>query len=147
MSKLTIHMGLISAAVFVLSACGDKTSLEEVENSAAKDAALEGKIECALAGKLEFARVCTAERVTGPEGQMVVLRNPDGGFRRFTILGGGKGLEPADGFDDSFAIKLIGQDMIEVKSGDDIYRLPAAIKPSAPDAGVESEAAPTDKAG
>ncbi len=147
MSKSTFRTAFVAISALALSACGNNSTLEDAENSAAKDAALEGKIECALAGSTDFARDCTAERVTGPEGQMVVLRNPDNGFRRFTVLGGGKGLEPADGFDDSFSIKLIGKDMIEVRSGDDIYRLPAAIKPSADETEKVPEATEADKAG
>jgi hypothetical protein len=138
--------GLIALAALALSACGgEKTTLAEAEKSADEQAAADGKIECALAGKPDFNRVCPTERVTGPEGQLLVIRNPDGGFRRFKILGGGKGLEPADGFDDSFKIKLIDADNIEVTSGDDVYRLPAAIKQqakpeSAPVTGADSAA-------
>ena len=56
-----------------------------------------------------------------------VVRHPDGGFRRFNILTDGRGLAPADGFDET-NIKILGGGMIEVSSGDDIYRLPADIK-------------------
>jgi hypothetical protein len=123
---------LIAASVVLLASCGgEKTTLEQVEKDAAKEAAADGKVDCALAGRTDFTRSCTTERVTSAEGQILVIRNPDGGFRRFKILGGGKGLEPADGFDDSFRIKLIDDDRIEVASGDDLYRLPAAIKPKA----------------
>jgi hypothetical protein len=58
---------------------------------------------------------------------MLVIRHPDGGFRRFDILTDGRGLAPADGFDET-TIKILEGGMIEVKSGDDAYRLPAAIK-------------------
>jgi hypothetical protein len=130
--KLNPSHVLMGAMALSLASCGgEKKTLEQVEKEADSEAAADGKVECALAGRTDFTRSCTTERVTGPEGQMLVIRNPDGGFRRFKILGGGKGLEPADGFDDSFRIKLIGNDSIEVASGDDLYRLPAAIKPKA----------------
>ena len=66
----------------------------------------------------------------GENGKMLVIRNPNGGFRRFNILTDGRGLSPADGFDET-TINLIGGGMIEVSSGDDKYRLPADIKASA----------------
>jgi hypothetical protein len=59
---------------------------------------------------------------------MLVVRHPDGGFRRFKILTDGRGLLPADGIDPDFKIKVLPNGMIEVKSMDDTYRLPAAIK-------------------
>jgi hypothetical protein len=143
MSIQFYKFALICSAALLLASCGgEKTTLAEAEKSADNEAAADGKVECALAGKTEFNRVCATERVTGPEGQLLVIRNPDGGFRRFKILGGGKGLEPADGFDDSFKIKLTGNDMIEVASGDDLYRLPAAIKPTVKDAAPAAETAP-----
>lgn len=113
-----------------LAACGSdpEADLKAAEGEAAKEAALEGKIECALAGKTDFNRDCTTERVSGPEGQLLVIRHPDGGFRRFSILTDGRGLAPADGFDADFKIKIMPNGMIEVRSVDDVYRLPAAIK-------------------
>jgi hypothetical protein len=139
----TFKLALIATTTIMLASCGgEKSTLAEAEKSADKQAAADGKIECALAGKLDFNRVCSTERVTGPDGQLLVIRNPDGGFRRFKILGGGKGLEPADGFDDGFKIKLNGTEMIEVASGDDLYRLPAAIKP----AEAKAEVAPKESA-
>jgi hypothetical protein len=131
MASNTLKLAFIVTSTLLLASCGGtKSTLAEAEKSADNQAAADGKIECALAGKPDFNRVCSTERVTGPEGQLLVIRNPDGGFRRFKILGGGKGLEPADGFDDNFKIKLNGTEMIEVASGDDLYRLPAAIKPT-----------------
>jgi hypothetical protein len=61
------------------------------------------------------------------QGTVLVIRHPDGGFRRFNILTDGRGLEPADGFDET-RISLLNDGMIEVSSGDDKYRLPAQIK-------------------
>jgi hypothetical protein len=129
---LKVHFtGLAAACLMLLSCSNDGSeSLEKIEKEADADAAADGKVECALAGRTNFSRVCATERVLGPDGQLLVIRNPDGGFRRFIILGGGKGLAPADGFDENFKIRLLGKDMIEVASGDDLYRLPAAIKAS-----------------
>ena len=62
------------------------------------------------------------------KGRCWCVRHPDGGFRRFKILTDGRGLSPADGFDADFKITVMANGMIEVKSVDDVYRLPAAIK-------------------
>ena len=127
-----------------LSACGgnDAETLREAEASADEAAALDGKVECALAGSAHFERTCTTERIAGADGELLVIRHGDGGFRRFRILTDGRGLAPADGFDET-KISLIENGMIEVSSGDDKYRLPAQMK--GPDA--KPADAPTEDAG
>ena len=127
MSIMTIRIAILGGAALALAACGSKSSLEQAESEAAEDAALGGKIECALAGSTTFERNCTTETVSGDEARILVVRHPDGGFRRFNILTDGRGLAPADGFDET-KVKLLSDGMIEVTSGDDSYRLPAAIK-------------------
>ena len=131
-TPISRHSAVI-AAVTLLAACGgkdDNEALLDAEQQANSDAYAEGKIECALAGSAAFERQCTAERISGEDGQILVLRHKDGGFRRFRILTDGRGLEPADGFDET-RIAVLGNGMIEVSSGDDKYRLPAQIKPGA----------------
>lgn len=124
-SKLTLPFVL----AFVLAACGgnEAEDLKNAEKEADEAAALDGKVECALAGSSSFERTCTTERIAGADGQILVIRHPDGGFRRFDILTDGRGLAPADGFDET-KINLLDGGMIEVSSGDDKYRLPAQIK-------------------
>ena len=121
------------AATLSLAACGgnEAETLEQAEASADEAAALDGKVECALAGSNIFERTCTTERIANADGQMLVIRHADGGFRRFRILTDGRGLAPADGFDET-KIALVENGMIEVTSGDDKYRLPAQIKASEP---------------
>lgn len=112
-----------------LAACGSNEAedLQQAENDAAEQAAVDGKIECALAGSTTFERSCTTEQIAGSTGTILVIRHPDGGFRRFDILTDGRGLAPSDGFDET-RISLLSDGMIEVTSGDDKYRLPAQIK-------------------
>ena len=125
-----IPLMLIASLSLAISACGSdpEADLLAAEGETAEEAALQGKVECALAGTTDFNRNCTTERVSGAEGQMLVVRHPDGGFRRFKILTDGRGLAPADGIDPDFKIKVLPNGMIEVRSVDDTYRLPAAIK-------------------
>ncbi len=122
---------LLLSLVIGLSACGSDADgdLKTAENDADEAAALDGKVECALAGSTTFERTCTTEQIAGAEGTILVIRHPDGGFRRFDILIDGRGLAPADGFDET-KISLLSEGMIEVSSGDDKYRLPAQIKGS-----------------
>ena len=129
----TVLMILIASLSLAMTACGSdsEADLLAAEGETAEEAALQGKVECALAGSTDFNRNCTTERVSGAEGQMLVVRHPDGGFRRFKILTDGRGLLPADGIDPDFKIKVLANGMIEVKSVDDTYRLPAAIKGAA----------------
>ena len=86
-----------------LAACngGSGDDLSQAEQEAAEQAALAGKVECALAGTDSFERICTTEQIASEAGNILVIRHPDGGFRRFDILTDGRGLAPADGFDET----------------------------------------------
>jgi hypothetical protein len=123
------RFALPAALALGLAACGSNADqdLKNAENEADEAAALDGKVECALAGSSAFERSCTTEQIAGSGGKLLVIRHPDGGFRRFDILTDGRGLAPADGFDET-KITLMEGGMIEVSSGDDKYRLPAQIK-------------------
>lgn len=125
MPHLAYHHAAIIAVSLLLAACGGESA-----NPAGDGNSAANRIECALAGSNSFKRVCTTETMPGEKGKMLMIRHPDGGFRRFNILTDGRGLAPSDGFDET-TIKLIGGGMIEVISGDDKYRLPADIKASA----------------
>jgi hypothetical protein len=120
----------LAAISCALLACGKtKTdSLENAEKSAENQAAQDGKIECALAGGKDYTRSCETERISSATGTLLVIRHPNGGFRRFNILTDGRGLAPAQGFDET-KITVMNDGMIELSSGDDRYRLPAKIKP------------------
>ena len=83
-------------------------------------------IECALAGAASFARECAVEQVREQGGLMLVVRHPDGGFRRFDVLTDGRGLAAADGADRA-RIAVGGEGAIEVAVGPDRYRFPATI--------------------
>lgn len=121
---------LLVVTIALVSCGGDQAEdPQQAESYAAEQSALDGKIECALAGSTSFERTCATERFAGTNGQLLLIRHADGGFRRFSILTDGRGLAPADGFDQT-DIALIENGMIEVSSGDDKYRLPAQIRRS-----------------
>ena len=131
-------------ALLLLAACGgapDNERLAEAEAEAAREAAADGQIDCALAGETRFDRVCEIERVVAGGTKLLTVRHPDGGFRRFEIVTDGRGLVAADGFDES-RVSVAGDGMIEVSVGEDRYRLPATVKAGADPAVSPPAAAP-----
>ena len=84
-------------------------------------------IECAVHGAQWFLRECEVEKSKNDSGALVlVVHHPDGGFRRFTVVTDGRGLETADGFEQ--AQTSVVDDRLDVRVGDDRYRFPATIK-------------------
>lgn len=142
MSTPIFKLLLSTTAAMLLVSCSknDDQAFAEAEKSASQDAALNGKIACALAGATDFRRNCTSERIASQDGEILVIRHPDGGFRRFNILTDGRGLSPAQGFDET-KIRILDDGLIELHSGDDRYRLPAQIKSST------QQSAPAQNAG
>jgi hypothetical protein len=92
-----------------------------------KQAAGDEHIECALNGSAAFARSCTVERVSSGEGLILILRAPDGAFRRLLVTQDGRGVVAADGALPA-KVTVIANDRIEVAVGGDRYRLPATVK-------------------
>jgi len=103
----------------MLAACGgDRDGAEEggaVQTASAESA-------CSVDGAADWSSDCTLER----EGDLLTVRHPDGGFRRFRILSDGRGLKEADGAE-QVRLRIIDGHMIEATVGDDRYRLPAKI--------------------
>ena len=93
----------------------------------AKDApeAAENLIECALHGAGTFARECAVERSRQGDGVVLIVRHPDGGFRRFDVLDDGHGLVPADGA--QVAEIEWREGGLGLVVGADRYRFPATI--------------------
>ena len=117
------------AAALLLASCGDSRapSGEETGVRAAKGEAL---IACATDGSLQWERACAVETRQGADGPILVLRGPDGGFRRLAITSDGRGVVAADGAEPAL-VTPTGEGLIEVAIGNDRYRLPATVK-SAP---------------
>jgi hypothetical protein len=82
-------------------------------------------IECALHGAGAFARECTVERARDGGVATLIVRHPDGGFRRFEILGDRRGLASADGAEPAETEWRDGG--IGLAVGADRYRFPASI--------------------
>ncbi|QYU66761.1 hypothetical protein J4558_17550 [Leptolyngbya sp. 15MV] len=104
-------------------------------DSAVQPLASEGAKElvCAIGPRSEFRADCRAERVAVAGEEQIVVRHPDGSFRRFTMLPDGAGIEAADGAD--AAVQKLSEGMLEVTVAGDRYRFPA--RPVAGDAAPE----------
>ncbi len=133
------------AVVLLVTACGkpDNDILAEAEDSAAAQAADDGRIECAINGDRDFSSGCQTERLSGENGVTLIVRHPDGGFRRFNVLTDGRGLEAADGSEKA-RIEIVEDDKILVSVGSDKYLMSARMKTSdtADVAGQAGEPAP-----
>lgn len=119
------------AVVLLVTACGkpDSGVLAEAEDSAAAQAADDGRIECAINGDSDFSSGCQTERLSGENGVTLIVRHPDGGFRRFNVLTDGRGLEAADGSEKA-RIEIVEDDKILVSVGSDKYLMSARMKTS-----------------
>lgn len=116
----------------LLTGCGqtkpDALALANAEAAQQADADDAGRILCARGGSSDFARSCTLDRVSSPQGLMLTVGHPDGGFHRLLVTKDGRGVVAADGAETA-KVTIVGPDQIEVALGDDRYRLPATVKP------------------
>jgi len=114
MKKLTMGPAIMFA---MLAACEPAPegppSIEEGEEAVA----------CALGGQGEFSPDCRVERSLAGNTLYLIVRHPDGAFRRFEVLKDGGGLAVADGAEEA-AVSMTGKEL-EVAVGLDRYRFPA----------------------
>ena len=108
--------------LLALASCG-QTGAEDVAARADAD----NSIYCALGGANNFTRECTMERVEIDGAQVIVVRHPDGSFRRFEIAEGALAL--ADGA--PFAEIMSGKGEVDVIVGADRYSFPRTIADAA----------------
>ena len=85
------------------------------------------RVPCARGGAPMTPR-CTVERQGSARGTILTLRAADGGFRRLLVVGGGQGLAAADGAEPA-RIAVADAGAIDVRIGEDRYRLPATVGP------------------
>ena len=81
-------------------------------------------VECALAGATDFAATCTMEREERDGQRLLVIRHPDGGFRRFELGVAERGIVAADGVQPAEVTR--GKGVVELRVGPDRYRLPVS---------------------
>lgn len=115
-------MLLALALPFTAGACSSGTPPKVAEG--------EEHVDCALSGGARFAPDCAVERGVQDGDKVLIVRHPDGGFRRFVVLKDGRGLAAADGAD--VAQIAIADNLLEVSVGQDKYRFPFKVKGDAP---------------
>ena len=113
--------GLLAAvALSGLAACGPAGSADQAAS------AEDNRIDCRIGNADQFERYCTYEYAEGQPG-LLVVRKPDGGFRRLRVTGDGRGVVAADGAEPA-RVTIIADDRIEVAIGEDVFRLPATVR-------------------
>lgn len=98
-----------------LAGCGAEAG-EGVPQTAAT------RIDCSLNGAGGFGRDCTMERVELDGQSQLIVRHPDGAFRRFDLGVPGRGIVTADGAEQAEVTERGGY--VEVRVGSDRYHLP-----------------------
>ena len=83
-------------------------------------------IECAIGGAQGFEKTCVVEQAEDEGATILIVRHPDGGFRRFAVLTDGRGLAVADGAVEAQTELVDGR--LDVSVGSDRYRFPATVK-------------------
>lgn len=81
-----------------------------------------GLADCAIGSGKPWHRDCSVDQ----QGDILIFRHPDGGFRRLHILRDGRGVMAADGAEPA-AVSIVGKGLVEVSVGDNRYRIPATI--------------------
>ena len=82
-------------------------------------------VACALGGATRFSHACSVERTEQNGDPVLVVHHPDGGFRRFTLLDGGRSVGAADG---AQALSVAGNgEWVDVAVDNDRYRFPAKM--------------------
>jgi hypothetical protein len=97
------------------------------ENGAAKSAdttRADDRVLCTLRDGLDAKPDCTREIAQGPDGEVWVIRHPDGGFRRFVLIDKGTRIATADGADEVRAQRMGAN--LEVRVAGERYLFPAA---------------------
>jgi hypothetical protein len=113
------------ALALVLGACSKAPS-----EAAPKVAAGDEHIECALGPGMGFVRDCAIERSREGGLYKMIVRHPDGGFRRFEV-GADNTIVASDGADT--ALVTLNGTLAEVTAGEDRYRIPLEARvPAAP---------------
>lgn len=92
----------------------------------------EERIACALGGAQEFTEACAVDRSRAEDKLTLVVRHPNGAFRRFEVVTDGRGLVVADGAEE--ALTRIEGDKLAVTVAEDRYMFPATLKSGQADA-------------
>ena len=124
-SEALAKAGLLCLALAGCDGSGETAAGQQAMYSSASSTG--GVADCAIGAAADWSRSCPVERT----GDLVTLRHPVGGFRRFQVVKDGRGLVAADGAEQA-TVTVTGQDQIEISVGEDRYRLPATMAAAQP---------------
>jgi len=116
--------------MILLAACQVREEVDQGAAEAGEQIARHVMIQCAIDGASEFASACAVEKADVDGGRVLIVRHPDGAFRRFQVLTDGRGLEPADGADE--ARLTVEGEILAVSVDNDRYRFPVTLKSDDP---------------
>lgn len=120
----TSDLAVTTLAVGLLSACGGEAG----DGEGVEPAQL---VECRLGGAADFASECALHwsGLAGQAARLLLVRHPDGGFRRLLVSEDGKRINVADGAEMPRVTMQGG--VAEIAIGGDAYRIPASALASA----------------
>jgi hypothetical protein len=90
------------------------------------------RIACAVDGAGDLSETCAVDRMQSGNQLSLIVRHPNGAFRRFAVMTDGRGLVVADGAEQ--AKTAIEGDKLAVAVGKDRYLFPATMKSPPADA-------------
>ena len=122
-----MRMGFLAVTLLGLAGCGQADRANHAAAAGAAAEAEDDRIDCRIGNATQFERFCTIEVGEGDAGRTLVVRKPDGGFRRLRVTGDGRGVVAADGAEPA-QVTIIADDRIEVAIGGDTFRLPATVR-------------------
>ena len=124
-----------AAIIAALALAGCSRSQSPDDDDASRSAATRDRVRCAIGGANAFKPDCTREIAQGPDGEVWVIHQPGGGFRRFVLIDGGTHIAAADGAEEVRA-ERVGPDL-EVRIAGDRYLFPAGA-PTASSEGADA---------
>ncbi len=116
---------LLASACLMVGGCDQDPPTSDVPTAAA--AAPDERIECRIGSARQFERFCSFDLADSPDGRVIALRKPDGGFRRLLVTRDGRGVVAADGAEPARLV-ILDANRIEVSIGEDSFRLPARVQ-------------------
>jgi hypothetical protein len=112
---------LLFLAALALAACNQAGPTGQASAEA------DNRIDCRIGNARQFERFCTIDYGESDAGRTLIVRKPDGGFRRLLVTADGRGVVAADGAETA-QVTIIADDRIEVAIGGDTFRLPATVR-------------------
>ena len=116
------RMPLLLSSILMIAACTEQGP-DDPTSGRSDSVPGEETVACAIGPGSDFASRCPVERATSEDGNVLVVRHPGGGFRRFLLDEKGAGLTALDGAD--VARGELQGGMLVLSVGEDRYRFPA----------------------